>query len=49
VANYVEEHLVRKKFAIDCEAEIEKLTKELADYKQHHQREIHSLTTELTL
>ena len=47
-ASYVEEHLGRKRFAVDCEAEIEKLKKELADYKQHHQREINSLTTELT-
>ena len=47
-ASYVEEHLGRKRFAVDREAEIEKLKKELADYKQHHQREINSLTTELT-
>jgi cell shape-determining protein MreC len=47
-ASYVEEHLGQKRFAVDCEAEIEKLKKELADYKQHHQREINSLTTELT-
>ena len=47
-ASYIEEHLERKRFAVDCEAEIEKLKKELADYKQHHQREINSLTTELT-
>jgi hypothetical protein len=47
-ARYVEEHLGRKRFAIDCEDEIEKLKKELADYKKHHQREINSLTTELT-
>jgi predicted RNase H-like nuclease (RuvC/YqgF family) len=47
-ASYVEEHFERERFAADCEAEIEKLKKELADYKQHHQREIESLTTELT-
>jgi cell shape-determining protein MreC len=47
-ASYVEEHLGRKRFAVDCEAEIEKFKKELADYKQHHQMEITSLTTELT-
>jgi hypothetical protein len=47
-ASCIEEHLERKRFAVDCEAEIEKLKKELADYKQHHQREISSLTTELT-
>ena len=47
-ASYIEEHLGRKRFAVDCEAEIEKVKKELADYKQHHQREINSLTTELT-
>jgi cell shape-determining protein MreC len=47
-ASYVEEHIGRKQVAADCEAEIEKLKKELGDYKQHHQREINSLTTELT-
>jgi cell shape-determining protein MreC len=46
-ASYVEEHFGQK-VAVDCEAEIEKLKKELADYKQHHQREINSLTTEFT-
>ena len=47
-ASYVEEHLGQKRFAVDCEAEIERLKKELAECKQHHQREINSLTTELT-
>jgi hypothetical protein len=48
-ASYVEEHFEQKRFAADCEAEIKKLKKELADYMQHHQREINSLTTELTV
>ncbi|MGZ7111207.1 MAG: hypothetical protein ACXVIU_07695 [Halobacteriota archaeon] len=42
-ASCIEEHFEPKRFAVDCEAEIEKLKNELADYKQYHQREINSL------
>jgi hypothetical protein len=38
-ASYVEEYLKRKRFAADCEAEIKKLKKELADYKLHIKRD----------
>jgi len=47
-ASYVEQHIGRKQFVADCETEIEKLKVELADYKQHHQKEIDSLTKGLT-
>jgi len=45
---YIEEHLERKQLPADSAEEVETVKTQLADYKQHHEREISSLTTELT-